>query len=970
MSDLVGRTLGPYRLLEQLGVGGMATVYRAYQPAMDRYVAVKVLPQHLGRDPNFRARFQREARTIARLEHRYILPVHDAGEEGGIAYLVMRHTDGGTLSDLIAAGTLAIERAVTLVAQVAEALAYAHRQGVIHRDVKPANVLISREGDALLSDFGIAKIFEETLHLTGEGAIVGTPFYMAPEQVQGQPADARTDLYSLGVVLYEALTGRRPFVAETPLAVALMHVHNPLPPPRQINPAIPEALERVILRALAKSPADRFQTGEELVEALRGAGPTTADRRPQTGDQGLGAPGPGLASPVAPPSALGPQSSPRVAPATVVLGRPPRWLWPAAGTAAILALLVAAALLVRSPSPATPALPTAPPATAFAGPLPAGPTITPRAGLLALTHTGGTRGLAVLGDTVWAATTGGLVRYTPDGTSRVFTIADGLPFNHAWSLVAAPDGTLWAGSGGGRVAHIRPVADGLGEVTLYTADEGMEVGDVTALMVDADGALWAGGAYGEASLSRFDGTRWQRPDLPLDDPALQDVFVAPWALLRSADGALWVGLYDRGILRWDGARWTHFTAEQGVGDTQVTRLVQTGDGTIWAAAGDRGLLRFDAAQDRWQRVAVLRDDAPVRWVAALGAELWAASDDFLARSDDGGATWRRAATDQDVGWGAGPLVQDTAGRVWFGNFEGRSVRDGNIWHRLGRQGELPDSQVATAALGPDGKIWAVPLYGGPVALVDPAGGQVETPPELALRVSAVASSPGVTWLGTGEGLVRLSNGATLRLTEQDGLPSNEIWALLVADETLWVGTRRGLVAYDLTAGAFGAAVPEFDGGLVSALVRAPDGAVWAGTHRDGDSTLIAVGRFDGSAWQVWREGEAPVLGADGVTAIGADLAGRVWVAGWSDGLHSWDGERWRRWAPEDGAPSGRIFALAARGDELWLGGEMGDRLFRWSVDGWRSVRVDGLAGVVHDILATEDGALWLATEDGLLRYQP
>src|SRR6185503_10210190 len=223
MGDLAGRNLGPYRILEHVGAGGMATVYKAYHAAMDRYVAIKVLPQHLARDANFRARFQREARTIARLEHRYILPVHDVGDDD-IPYFVMRYTEGGDLNGLIDRKALSVARIATIISQVAEALAHAHRQGIIHRDVKPANILISAEGDPLLTDFGIAKIYEETLQLTSDGMMVGTPTYMAPEQLQGQPVDPRTDIYALGVVLYQALTGEPPFIAETPLAVALMHI--------------------------------------------------------------------------------------------------------------------------------------------------------------------------------------------------------------------------------------------------------------------------------------------------------------------------------------------------------------------------------------------------------------------------------------------------------------------------------------------------------------------------------------------------------------------------------------------------------------------------------------------------------------------------------------------------------------------------------------------------------------------------
>ncbi len=337
MGDLAGHNLGPYRLLDQLGAGGMATVYKAYHAAMDRYVAIKVLPQHLARDPNFRARFQQEARVIARLEHRHILPVYDVAEEDGIPYLVMRYTDGGDLNNLIA-GRLTVERAVELLAQVAEALGYAHRRGVIHRDVKPANVLIGRDGDALLADFGIAKIYENTLQLTGEGTMVGTPAYMAPEQLQGKRVDARTDIYALGVVLYQALTGECPFVAETPLAVAMMHIHNPLRPPRQLKSDIPESIERIILRAMAKSPEDRFQTAEEMAEALRAA---------------LAAAPAAMGPPTAPVAAAPPAPSPTpvaepvpAAPATPGVVAPPRagrrlfWL---AG-AGVVALVFVAAL--------------------------------------------------------------------------------------------------------------------------------------------------------------------------------------------------------------------------------------------------------------------------------------------------------------------------------------------------------------------------------------------------------------------------------------------------------------------------------------------------------------------------------------------------------------------------------------------------------------------------------------------------
>ncbi|MDH7473049.1 MAG: protein kinase [Anaerolineae bacterium] len=268
MADLVGQTLGSYRIVEQIGIGGMATVYKAYQPSMDRYVAVKVLPAVLSRDPAFLKRFQREARVVARLEHKHILPVYDYGEQEGLTYLVMRYVEAGTLKDRLAAGRLDLTEISRIIAQVGAALDYAHRLGVIHRDVKPSNVLIDSQGDAYLTDFGLARIMESSDQLTATGVGVGTPAYMSPEQGQGLKIDHRSDIYSLGVMLYEMVTGQVPYQAETPMAVVLKHITEPLPLPRRFVPDLPAEVERVILKALAKKPEDRFQTVQEMVEAL------------------------------------------------------------------------------------------------------------------------------------------------------------------------------------------------------------------------------------------------------------------------------------------------------------------------------------------------------------------------------------------------------------------------------------------------------------------------------------------------------------------------------------------------------------------------------------------------------------------------------------------------------------------------------------------------------------------------------
>ena len=264
--DLINTYLGQYHLIEIIGHGGMATVYKAYQPALERFVAIKVLPRT--RDPEFAARFKREALTIARLQHPNILAVHDHGTQNGLLYLVMQYVEeGATLSDLMGV-PMDVSSALRLMGQLLKALEYAHQRQVIHRDIKPSNVLLAGADWPILADFGIAKLMDESQRFTASGMIFGTAAYMAPEQAIGQPVDRRTDLYASGVILYELLTGRVPFDAQTPLAVLHQHVYEPPPPPRQINPALSVELEQALLRALSKNPDAHYQTAAEMAADL------------------------------------------------------------------------------------------------------------------------------------------------------------------------------------------------------------------------------------------------------------------------------------------------------------------------------------------------------------------------------------------------------------------------------------------------------------------------------------------------------------------------------------------------------------------------------------------------------------------------------------------------------------------------------------------------------------------------------
>jgi len=269
--SMVGRMLGQYELMELIGKGGMARVYKSMQPALERYVAVKLLHPSVAADEEFLVRFQREAKAAASLRHPHIVQIFGFGHHEELYYMVMELIDGPTLRDELQRlkaldETLPFSEAQRIVGEVSEALDYAHDRGIIHRDVKPANILLTPEGQAVLSDFGLAFMIESPRQtITG---FVGTPEYMSPEQGQGLAVDARTDVYSLGGVLYEMLTGQVPFTAKTAIGIVMKHISEPLLPPRSVNPDIPAGVEQVLLKAMAKDPQDRYSRVGELSRAL------------------------------------------------------------------------------------------------------------------------------------------------------------------------------------------------------------------------------------------------------------------------------------------------------------------------------------------------------------------------------------------------------------------------------------------------------------------------------------------------------------------------------------------------------------------------------------------------------------------------------------------------------------------------------------------------------------------------------
>lgn len=273
---LIGQTLGKYKITQHLGRGGMAEVYKGYREDLDRTVAIKLMHAFLVSEQDFLFRFKREARAMAKMRHTNIVSVYDFDVHGdNIYYLVMEYVAGGTLkeklTELAQKGLrLPLEHVIRISLEVANALTYSHSREMVHRDIKPANIMLDETGKAILTDFGIVKLVGgQSMAFTATGALIGTPAYMSPEQALGKPGDARSDLYSLGILLFQMATGQLPYAADTPLAVVMKHVNDPLPLPVTFNPEVPQAVQEIILRAMAKEPEDRYQSAAEMAAALR-----------------------------------------------------------------------------------------------------------------------------------------------------------------------------------------------------------------------------------------------------------------------------------------------------------------------------------------------------------------------------------------------------------------------------------------------------------------------------------------------------------------------------------------------------------------------------------------------------------------------------------------------------------------------------------------------------------------------------
>lgn len=969
-----GQNIGPYRVMEKVGEGGMAAVYRAYHASMDRDVALKIMPFQFAQNEEFNQRFQREVRVIAGLEHPHILPVYDSGEFEGSPYLVMRYLNAGTLYGRIKAGALPLEQVDWIFSQVADALGYAHSRDVIHRDVKPSNVLIDGRGDAFLMDFGIAKLVGDSSKFTATGVITGTPAYMSPEQAHTQDLDGRSDVYALGVVLYEMVTGRVPFEAETPMAVILKHIQEPLPLPSELNPDLHPAVERVILKALAKNREDRFGSMDEFLAAWKQAYSAT------TGVTGTGSQRPLRAAPAT--AVLSRNDATQVRPTARPVDKPKRKLpmgllvGGVIGVVALLVLVAGGLMLSRLGNDDGGS-------GGLAGRSDDGETESifedlTGGGVDGSGLVGGISGegswqtwyganrvnnLSSDGQTVYAGGPSGLTLWNSlDGSYEHWTIADGLPDNSVNDTFTDGDGVLWVATNNGLGRY-----DG-GSWTIYDAQDGIHP-YVSAIAAGDQGVIVAT-SYGPADSSgvyEFTEAGWQ--ELPPHSSADDNLHSFKTALAYIPGYGLWLGT-PNGLGWYNEGAWQWFTEEDGLPHNFVNSLYVDENAHLWITT-DGGVVLDDQGPEvtvfeqtrGWSVWDVTQDDEGRYWFAG-GGGAW-----LFNRAQ---ADWQFFSSEN----GDFPVYNTTSvtrggdGHMYLGT-EGVGVLHYDGAFTVDAVPNVPRQGISIWAMATPGEqLWFVEQYTDGIDRFNPETEQWSVGPELPCCGTPIMfDEGGRLWMGGYTGVTILAeDGTSVRLTTEEGLPTDDgIFAMAFGrDGAAWIGTDAGLVK--IVDGAVAEVFTQESVGLladdVDTVFVAGDDSVWVGMD-EGLSRLGADG-----VWENFTYGSPFGDGFYVVRGMVEAPAGTIWV-GTNHGLYRYVAGSWAFLGMPEGtlATSVNTIAVDSVGN-VWVGTPAGVSAFDGQ-EWFNFTTADGLAHpFINAIVPTSDGVVWLATDGGVSRYTP
>jgi len=1003
-----GQQLGPYQIINQIGRGGMATVYKAYHAAVDRYVAIKIISNQLVGNTEFLKRFQQEARLIAKLEHPHILPIHDFGEAEGVPYMVMRYLEAGTLKERLRANALTLGEIDRLFSQLADALQYAHENGVIHRDIKPSNVMLDKRGDVFLTDFGVAKMLEGSSGLTATGTVTGTPDYMSPEQAQGMKVDNRSDVYSLGIVLFEMLTGHVPFEAETPLAVLFKQIQEPPPPLSLIRPDLPYQFETVLLKALTKNPADRFASINDFFEGWKRALASIASTQerptvpppaqlPQAVDV---LPPEPVSVPVAPPtlpSVAAPTIEAQSAPVQAPMRKKFPWLGVVIGLLGLVMVAVVALVLLRlgafrrdqvrlaaqstleSLRQTQAAAP--PPPSATASVATAVPLVATGSGPFQAWAGGNTiEAILPLRDLIYTGGPGGITEWNPiTGAATQWTMRDGLPASRVSVLFQEPEGGIWIGTTAGLV-HLTNIAR-----ELYTSADGLDSDWISGLAWRKN-QLWIGTQYcgGDGcGLQTKSGTviepvkgfpSQENPDRAHVSHNVLFVYV-------DKQEQVWVGT-DQGLALLDRRnRWRVFTSSNGlpVGE-RVFSILEDSAGSIWVGTDEGGVLKFDSGAGVFKAQLDLREQGIYDVTSQLQStdgHYWFAGYGLVEYDPLTKKLTRYSPYDDNfpayhpVTLAHGPSEVLFIGTVGEGliRFENGAAAQ---WKLPNVPGQASYSSIVPA---PDGSLYFIEESWNQVDRFDPTGNEWKNGIIEEVSIPRATDALGNLWSGAWDGLwVITPDRSRQNLTTQEGLPSDQINAVAFDQEgKAWVGTGSGLATLkgSLVMNVTSNRDLGLDGEGIHRVLIDARGGIWVAAETGANFAYLPPG----GNWTLQSPsllfGSAP----ERITDFAEAPNGDVLVSTYGDGFYrrTPDGKWTRVKIGEPGVtqPINYILCLATGIDgSLWLGLE--DRAARFDGRNWQAFTIkEGLAGpVVYDIYIDPQGSVWFATNGGVTRFAP